>query len=349
MLLLEDMKTKIIATIGPKSWDEKVFQGIIKNGADMVRVNFSHATYEDFLHIKKMVQRVNKKFKKNIQIMQDLQGPRIRVGELPENGVNLIAGKKQCFYYEDKKDSKVNGCLPISDPYLHIDIQKGDPIFLVNGAMEVEVSRIKDGKIYFKVVRGGILFSHKGINVPRTNLRMGGLTEKDIKDVKFALKHGVDYIALSFVQSADDVKKLKQIIGKHKTKIIAKIERAVALNEIDAIIKVADGLMVARGDLGIEIPMENVPIVQKDIIRHCHWHNTPAIVATQMMSSMVDHDTPTRAEVSDVANAIFDGADGVMLSEETANGEFPAEVVKEMKKVVEATEVHLKRHSLFDN
>lgn len=349
MLLLQGMKTKIIATIGPKSWDPKVFKEIIKNGADIVRVNFSHATYEDFLHIKKMVKSASKKFKKDIKIMQDLQGPRIRVGELPQDGIDLIAGKKHCFYYEDKKNFKVNGCLPISDPYLHVDIKKGDPIYLANGAMEVQVSRVKDGKIYFDIIRGGTLFSHKGINVPRTNLRKSGLTEKDIKDVKFALKHGIDYIALSFVQSADDVKKLNKIIGKQKVKIIAKIERAVALTEIDAIIKVADGLMVARGDLGIEIPMEKVPIVQKDIIRHCHWHNTPAIVATQMMSSMVDHDTPTRAEVSDVANAIFDGADAVMLSEETANGEFPAKVVKEMKKVVEAIEIHLKRHSLFDN
>lgn len=343
------MKTKIIATIGPKSWDENVFKGIIGNGAEIVRVNFSHATQEDFLHIKKMVLDYNKKNKTRIKIMQDLQGPRIRMGKLPEQGIDLVEGKKYCFYYQNDKNVKANGCLPISDPYLHIDIKKGEPIYLVNGEMEVEVSNIKDGKIYFDVVRGGVLFSHKAINVPRTSLRAGGLTAKDIKDVRFALKHGVDFIALSFVQSVEDIKKLRKILGKSKVKIVAKIERAVALDHLDAIIREADVLMVARGDLGIEIPMEKVPIIQKDIIRQCHWHNTPAIVATQMMSSMVEHDSPTRAEVSDVANAIFDGADAVMLSEETANGKYPAKVVKEMKKVVDATEGHIKRQSLFEN
>lgn len=343
------MKTKIIATIGPKSWDPKVFENIIKNGAEIIRVNFSHSTEKGFLDDKKMVLAYNRKYKARIKIMQDLQGPRIRVGALSEEGVNLVAGKSYCFYYQNDKTVKPNGCLPISDPYLHIDMKKGEPIYLVNGAMEVEVSKIKEGKIYFEVVRGGTLFSHKGVNAPRTSLRAGGLTTKDIKDVKFALKHGVDFIALSFVQGAEDVKKLKKIIGQSKTKIVAKIERAVALDHLDEIIREADVLMVARGDLGIEIPMENVPIVQKDIIRHCHWHNTPAIVATQMMSSMVDYDSPTRAEVSDVANAVFDGADAVMLSEETANGKYPAQVVKEMKKVVEAAENHIKKKGLFDN
>ena len=343
------MKTKIIATIGPKSWDPKVFEGIIKNGAEIVRVNFSHATKEDFLHIKKMVLDYNKKHKTKIKIMQDLQGPRIRMGKLPEQGIDLIPGAKYCFYHKEDKNVTPNGCLPISDPYLHIDIKKGEPIYLVNGEMEVEVSKIKDGKIYFDVVRGGILFSHKATNVPRTNLRAGGLTAKDIRDVKFALKHKVDFIALSFVQSAQDIIKLRKVLGKSKVKIVAKIERAIALEHLDAIIKSADVLMVARGDLGIEVPMEQVPIIQKEIIRQCHWHKTPAIVATQMMSSMVEHDSPTRAEVSDVANAIFDGADAVMLSEETANGKHPALVVKEMKKVVMATEVHIKRQSLFED
>ncbi len=343
------MKTKIIATIGPKSWDPKVFEGIIKNGAEIVRINFSHATQKDFLHIKKMVLDYNKKNKTRIKIMQDLQGPRIRMGKLPEEGVELVEGKKYCFYHQEDKQVKPNGCLPISDPYLHIDMKKGEPIYLVNGAMEVEVSKIKDGKIYFDVVRGGTLHSHKAINVPRTSLRAGGLTAKDIKDVKFALKHGIDFVALSFVQSADDIIKLRKVLGKSNVKIVAKIERAVALEHLDAIIKEADVLMVARGDLGIEIPMEEVPVIQKEIIRQCHWHNTPAIVATQMMSSMTDHDSPTRAEVSDVANAIFDGADAVMLSEETANGKYPVKVVKEMKKVVDATEKHIKRQSLFEN
>ncbi|MDD5738986.1 MAG: pyruvate kinase [Candidatus Pacebacteria bacterium] len=343
------MKTKIIATIGPKSWDPKVFENILKNGAEIVRVNFSHALEKDFLHIKKMVLDYNKKHKTKIKIMQDLQGPRIRMGDLPEEGIKLVVGKNYCFYHQEDKEVKPNGCLPISDPYLHVDMKKGEPIYLVNGQMEVEVSKIKDGKIYFDVIRGGTLFSHKAINVPRTSLRQGGLTAKDIKDVKFALKYGVDFIALSFVQSAEDIIKLKKIIGKNKVKIVAKIERAVALDHLDAIIKQADVLMVARGDLGIEVPMEQVPIIQKEIIRQCHWHNTPAIVATQMMVSMVDHDSPTRAEVSDVANAIFDGADAVMLSEETANGQYSAEVVKEMKKVVDATEAHIKRQSLFEN
>lgn len=341
------MRTKIIATIGPKSWDKKVFEGIIANGAEIVRVNFSHATTENFLHIKGMVQEANKKGKKDIRLLQDLQGPRIRVGDLPENGVELIDGQGYCFYYENKPQAK-KGCLPITDPYLHIDIKKGEPIYLANGEMEVEVTKIKDGIIYFEVKRGGILFSHKGINVPRTNLRMGGLTDKDIQDVRFALKKGVDYIALSFVQSAEDIKKLKKIIGTIGPRIVAKIERAIALDHLDEIIKASDVLMIARGDLGIEVPIERVPIIQKNIIRHCHWHNTPAIVATQMMSSMVDHAHPTRAEVSDVANAIFDGADAVMLSEETANGAYPELVVKKMSQIIETTENYLDQGTLFE-
>ena len=253
---------------------------------------------------------------------------------MPED-IHMKEGEKYSFSF--KNCGTQENCIPIDNEELIKDVQVGHSFYLVNGAIELTVMEIKKGKIYATVERGGHLSSRKGINVPMTNLSAGGLTKKDIVDAKFGALQKVDYIGLSFVQTAEDVKKLRKIVGPD-IKIMAKIERATALPEIDKILKEADGIMIARGDLGIEMPMEELPILQKELIMHAHWHKKPAIVATQMMLSMVDKPHPTYAEVTDVANAVFDGADVLMLSDETAVGKYPLECVVMMKKIIDRTD-----------
>lgn len=341
------MNTKIIATIGPKTESPKNLETLLEAGVDLVRLNFSHATYEQYRNIKQIIERYNKKADKKIAIIADLQGPRIRVGKIEEQGRILRDGELINFCYDGKKSNLSTDYIPIDNSQLHLDIQKGDPIYLCNGEIEIIVLNIKDKIIFGRVVKGGLLTSHKGINVPFTNLKKGGLTAKDIKDVKFVLKAGVDYIALSFVQTASDVARLRRLLGRHKkVKIIAKIERAIALKNIDAIIAASDMIMIARGDLGIEIPIEDLPIVQKNLVRHAHWHDKPAIIATQVMTSMITNNHPTRAEVSDIANAVFEGADMIMLSDETTVGAYPAIAVKILKKVINRIERYLRRENV---
>jgi len=306
-------------------------------GMHIARMNFSHCTYEEYKNRKKYIEKIRKEEKIQVHIMQDLQGPRLRVGELPKKG--LLLEENDEFVFTTEK-TKAKGIIHIDDPYIHDDIEVGEPMYLTNGAMELVVTKVVGTKIYARVIRGGLLFSHKAINLPQTTLTTSGLTEKDVRDVEFALKEGVEYIALSFVQSAKDVIRLRELVGK-KAKIISKIERALALKHIDEIIQVSDSIMVARGDLGAELPVEEVPFIQKNIIRHAYWHNKGTITATQMMLSMVSHPQPTRAEVSDVANAILDKSDAVMLSDETASGEYPVESVATMARIIQRTERHL--------
>ncbi len=340
------MSTKIIATIGPKTEAPADFNRLLDQGVDMVRVNFSHASYEQYKRIKKLLDTYNKKNKTEIKIMFDLQGPRIRVGNMPEGGLNLEEGERYSFIFE-KGGSYRRGIIPIDYSELHLDIKKGEPLFLANGEIEFLINSIKDGCIKGTVVRGGLLTSHKGINVPYTNIKRGGLTPKDIKDLKFGLKVGMDYIALSFVQTKEDVEKLRKIIGKRKNiKIISKIERAIALKNIDDIIKASDVIMIARGDLGIEIPIEELPIVQKYLVKFAHWHDKPSIIATQIMTSMIKNSHPTRAEISDIANAVLDGGDMVMLSDETTIGDHPFEAVKTLNKVIKRTEKYLDKDNV---
>ena len=344
-ITIQIMHTKIIASIGPKSFDPKILTELVESGMNIARFNFSHAKREEFLKAKNDLLKIGKKLKKEVKILQDLQGPRIRVGTILGDGLTLYDQKTYAFSHQLLTfDGKT---IPISDPDLHLDIKKGDPFYLANGALELIVSKIKDGVIYCEVIKGGLLTSNKAINVPQTTLRAGGLTAKDIDDVKFGLQNGIDLVALSFVQTADDLEKLRKII-KTDTKIIAKIEREVALSNIDEIIQASDGIMVARGDLGIEIPLEKIPIIQKNLIRHSHWHQKPAIVATQMLNSMILHPRPTRAEVSDIANAVFDGADAVMLSDETAIGDYPVQSVSIMRKIVENTEKYINEKNFLN-
>lgn len=346
------MKTKIITTIGPKSESPEIVRRMIDAGVDMFRFNFSHTAPEQFLRVAKAIRQAARESGKEVMIMQDLQGPRIRVGRLPDEGVMLADGQEIGFTVGETELAKK--LIKIDDKELFKDMRKGDPLFLANGSIELEVTAVKGGVIWCRVIQGGLLTSNKGVNVPGTSLKRGGLTAKDISDVKFALKtKQLDYVALSFVQSAEDVAKLRAVIRKeagpkNKVKIISKIERGVALKDIDRIIFESDAIMFARGDLGIEVPVENLPIIQKNIVRHAHWHNTPVIIATQVLTSMITNQNPTRAEVSDISNAIFDRGDAVMLSDETAVGAYPIEAVKILKKVIRRTEEYLEKKNFFD-
>lgn len=332
------MRTKIIATIGPASDSAEMIERFVNGGMDIARINFSHCTDENFLKYKKRLAGAARKAKRNVPIMQDLQGPRIRVGELPAEGYRLVEGETVVFS-TDKLDGGKNGSRTIfvDSPKLHNDMRTGELIYLANGDMELIVTKISGSRITASVARGGVLYSRKGVNLPNTKLSNSGLTKKDIRDVRFGLAHGVNMFAISFVQAAEDVEALRKIAGSKST-IIAKIETALGVKNIDSIIRVSDVIMIARGDLGIEIAPEKIPFIQKNLIRHASWYGKGSITATQMLTSMIDHQRPTRAEVSDIANAVWDGTDAVMLSDETASGNYPLESLKMMVRVVAQAE-----------
>ncbi|MDP3837022.1 MAG: pyruvate kinase [bacterium] len=344
------MSTRIIATIGPKSESPENLLALFKAGVDMVRINFSHASYEQYKRIQKFINAYNAESEQHhVCLMLDLQGPRIRVGQMPEDGILMVENEIYRFAYQKKAYEKKGDIIPIDSIDLYKDIKKKEALFLCNGAIELIVLEVKNKVITAQVVNGGVLSTRKGINVPNTHIRKGGMTAKDIKDVKFGIKAGMDYIALSFVQTGDDVLRLRRMLGKKsKVKIISKIERGIALKNIDRIISASDAIMVARGDLGIEVPIEDLPIVQKNLVRHAHWHNRPAIIATQIMTSMIKNPHPTRAEISDIANAVFDGADMVMLSDETTVGDYPIEAVRLLRKVISRTEKHIYKDNIIN-
>lgn len=327
------MRTKIIATLGPVSESREVVAKLIESGMDIARLNFSHCTHEELREMKKLLLREARKQKREVRILQDLQGPRIRVGKISPEGLKVEEGETVVF----STDAADKEAIFVDSPRLHLEIRKGDSVFLSNGDMELKTAKIKDRRIYAKVIRGGILYSRKAVNVPDTKLSAAGLTRKDLKDLRFGLKVGVDYVAISFVQTADDIIRAQKII-KGRAKVIAKIETALALKNIDAIIQASDGIMIARGDLGIEVPEEKLPFIQKNLIRHAAWHGKFSVTATQMLTSMINHTHPTRAEVSDIANAIWDGTDAVMLSDETASGEYPVQSLRAMAKIARQAE-----------
>lgn len=340
------MNTRIVATIGPKSQNYETLKEMVINGVNIVRINFSHATYDQYYRIKNNLDKIKAETGFEVKIMFDLQGPRIRIGHLAHE-VEMREGEIYSFSHLGGNVDNLE--IPIDDDTLAKDIKSGDPLYLANGDLELRVLEVREGRIFAQVERGGLLLSRKAINVPKTILHRDVLTSKDLEDIKFAQEVEPDYIALSFVQNGDNVRRLKQVLGPNSIEIIVKIERAAALDYIDEIIRESDGLMIARGDLGIEAPLEDLPIIQKNLIRHAHWHNKPAIVATQMMSSMISHVRPTRAEVSDVANAIFDGADAVMLSDETAAGDYPIETIKMIKRIIDKTNDYFNNRNYFNN
>ncbi len=332
------MKTKIIATIGPKSNSPETLREMVLAGMDIARMNFSHCSYDNYIAGRDALIKICEEEKQEVKMLVDLKGPRLRVGDLPENGRELHNDEEIIFTTDKQEESEE--IIFINDLHLHNDIQPGEPLYLANGAIELSVNKIIGTKIYAFVVNGGILFSRKAVNVPMTALTTTGLTPKDIEDVQFGLSQNVDYIALSFVQTVEDVEKLRTLING-KAKIISKIERPIAVQNIDSIIRASDAIMIARGDLGVEMPIEDIPVVQKHLIRHAAWHNTGSVVATQMLLSMIENNHPTRAEVSDVANAVFDGADAVMLSDETAVGHHPVKVVETMAKIIRKAEKYM--------
>ena len=343
----QNSRTKIIATFGPACNTKDSMYDIIKAGVDVMRFNFSHGTHEFHKAGMDLVKKINEQFGFNVAILADLQGPKIRVGEVENNSVQLLEGSiveltnKECITTTNK--------IFISYDQLAQDVNAGEIILMDDGKLQLKIIETdKKKKVKAKVIAGGILSSKKGVNFPNTKTTVPSLTEKDIKDLKFAVGQDANWIALSFVRSPDDVVHLKSLIDKKKKfiKVISKIEKPEAVERIDEIIQVSDAIMVARGDLGVEMPIERMPLIQKDIIKKCIKAAKPVVVATQMMESMISSPTPTRAEITDVANALIDGADAVMLSAETSVGKYPVKVIETVEKIIRNIE---KSNILFDN
>lgn len=335
-------KTKVIATVGPASSTREQILELMVAGVDVFRLNFSHGSYEDHKKVLDTIRELNHKFEFNVCILQDLQGPKIRVGDIEGGQIELIKGEK----IRITTDKGVMGTKQrISCAYEDFvrDVKIGEPILMDDGKLELVVSEKDQNDVIAKVIVGGILKPRKGINLPNTNVSAPSMTEKDLKDVMFGIENEVEWVALSFVRNASDMIRLKEIITQHNSNMrtVAKIERPEAVANIDSIIEEADALMVARGDLGVEINAEEVPVVQKRIVRKCNEAAKPVIIATQMMESMIENPRPTRAETNDVANAVMDGADALMLSGETAVGKYPVEVIKSMVKTISSIEVNV--------
>ena len=332
-------KTKIVATVGPSCDTYEKLLDLVKAGVNVFRLNFSHGSHEDKQTIIDHIRNINKTEPYNIAILADLQGPKLRVGEIENNALEVRVGDVLTFTNE-----KCIGTLEkiyVSYPNLAGDVVVGNIILIDDGKLEVKVVSIEDnGDVKVVVTLGGILSSKKGINLPDTKISLPALTEKDLIDLDFIIRQQCDWVALSFVRSVDDITYLRRLLNEQssKTKIIAKIEKPEALVNIREIILESDGIMVARGDLGVELPVERIPLIQKELIRKCIHRAKPVIVATQMMESMIDRVKPNRSEITDVANAVLEGADAVMLSGETATGQHPALVVKTMRKIISEVE-----------
>jgi pyruvate kinase len=334
-------RTKIVCTIGPATDSEKMIEKLIMAGMNVARLNFSHGTHTYLHTLVERIKRVRRKLKKPVAILQDLQGPKIRVGIIKDGAVTLMPGQKFILTSESIPGDANRASVSLKT--LPLEVTRGHPILLADGNIELVVEKVSPPDIQCRVVVGGILSSHKGINLPGSEVHVDSLTGKDRKDIHVGLEWGVDAIALSFVRTAADVLSMRKLIaaeGGH-VPIIAKIEKHEAVTNIDSIIAVSDAIMVARGDLGVEIDLERVPLVQKQIIQKCNAVGKPVITATQMLIRMVENPRPTRAEANDVANAVLDGTDAVMLSEETAVGRYPVEAVTMMDRIVRSAETSL--------
>lgn len=331
-------RTKIIATIGPASDSYETVHSLVKAGANGLRLNFSHGTHEE--HAQRIVwgRKASEELGKPVTIFQDLQGPKIRLGDF-EGEIEVKKGDALKFQYG--ADYEATGIIPIQYD-LSTKVKKDERIYLYDGKVRTTVTSVREGVVHATAENSGVLLKRKGMNLPDTDFKGDILTEKDMRDIKFGVTQDLDYVALSFVQSASDVELLRGILRKHGSdaKIIVKIETKTAVANIEDIVKATDAVMVARGDLAVETPAETVPVVQRRIIGLGQKYGKPTIVATQMLLSMVDMPEPTRAEVSDVATAVFTGADCVMLSDETAAGKYPVQAVKTMKRVIRYAEQH---------
>lgn len=332
-------RTKIVATVGPACDTYDKLLDLVKAGVNVFRLNFSHGTHEDKARIIELIRQINKTEPYNIAILADLQGPKLRVGEIENNQLEINPGDILTFTNDKCIGTKER--IYVSYPNLYSDVKPGNVIMIDDGKLEVSVVEIApNNDVKVVVIMGGILSSKKGINLPDTKISLPALTEKDLIDLDFIITQDVDWIALSFVRQVKDISGLKAILKEHnsKSKVIAKIEKPEALTHLRDIIVESDGIMIARGDLGVELPVEKVPLIQKEIIRKCMHRAKPVIVATQMMESMIDRIKPNRSEITDVANAVLEGADALMLSAETATGQHPALVVETMCKIISEIE-----------
>jgi len=342
MQIVDHQNTKIVATVGPASNSYNSLLELVKAGVDVFRLNFSHGTHEDHQEVINHITYLNDKYGLHIGILADLQGPKLRVGKMANDGLEVREGDVLTFV-----NTRCEGTMEqvyMSYEQFAADVSVGERVLVDDGKLVFEVVETNGrDTVRLKTLFGGVLKSNKGVNLPNTKISLPSLTEKDLRDLEFILTQPVNWVALSFVRSAKDIKGLQARIeaAGHPAKVIAKIEKPEAVAKIDKIIKHSNGIMVARGDLGIEVPMERLPGIQKEIIQKCIQRARPVIVATQMMDSMITNPSPTRAEISDVANAVMDGADAVMLSGETSIGRHPVRVVEAMNKIIDEAEQHL--------
>lgn len=344
-------KTKIVCTIGPASSSLEVLKSLIRSGMDVARLNFSHGTRDQHLKVLETLRIAATVTAEPVTILQDLGGPKIRIGMLKNGSVTLKPKSSIRITTEEIEGDDQR----ISTSYKNLpkDVKKGDTILLDDGNIQLQVESVEGKDTLCKIIRGGVLLPKKGMNLPGVSISVPSMTEKDKDDLLFGLENDIDYVALSFVRSPDDIVYLREFLIQHVVKgkyvpIIAKIEKPEAVKNFDAILKETDGVMVARGDLGVEMPAEDVPMLQKMIVRKCNEVGKPVIIATQMLESMVEHSTPTRAEANDVANAVLDGADAVMLSAETSIGKFPVQAVEVMDRIIMNTERHGQLYYNFD-
>jgi len=334
-------RTKIVATIGPASSSPEMIRKLIEAGMDVARLNFSHSSYEDHAEVINHLRKISEEMDKPVTILQDLQGPKVRVNGIAADMV-LTPGQKVTMVPDQAYNGEPN-VIPIDYAYVAEEAKPGMLVLLADGMFELKIVGVEGDAVHCEVVEGGILKNRKGVNFPNLNLRLPSLTDKDLRDLDFGLKNGVDWISLSFVRSAEDVKILREIIREsgHNRRVLAKIEKPQAIDNLEEILDVVDGIMVARGDLGVELRAEKVPMLQKHIIESCNRRSLPVITATQMLESMIVEPRPTRAETSDVANAIIDGTDAVMLSGESAVGKFPTRAINVMARIAHEVEARI--------
>ncbi len=334
------LATKIVCTIGPASSSPSVLGHMIRAGMDVARINFSHGTYEEHLKSIKTIRKVSHSLRRPVAILQDLPGPKLRVGKLASDPMHL---RRLDTITLTTKPSKAKGKIPVAYPDLPKAVRKGDMVYLADGSIRLEVLRTTRDEVEARVLVGGDLVSGKGLNLPRLRTRVPAITREDREHLHFGLENNLDIVAVSFVQRAEDIRMARRVAEEKGREIfvVAKIEKKEAVEDLEEIVKEADGVMVARGDLGVELSLERIPIVQKRIIFEANRSAKPVITATQMLESMISSPSPTRAEVTDIANAIIDGSDALMLSEETAIGGYPVEAVRVLQKVAQETERYL--------
>lgn len=336
--MLADRRVKIVATIGPATREEASLEKAIRSGMNVARLNFSHGTHEDHLQVIRSVRKLSERLKAPVTILQDLQGPKIRVGKFENGSIELVEGQKVVITMKPVLGKP--GLIPSDFPELASSVQPGNKILIDDGLLELRVLQVRGDEVDCEVIYGGTLKDRKGMNCPGVTLAVECLTEKDLKDLEFGLANQVDYIALSFVRHAKDIRRLRELIDAKNPaiRICAKIEMVEAVENLEEIVRLSDAVMVARGDLAVEVGQVRLPGIQKDIIRICNKQNKPVITATQMLDSMVENPRPTRAEITDVANAVLDGSDALMLSAESASGKYPFKCIQTMHEIIREVE-----------